>query len=385
MGMMVVELRTPSGELLDVKEGSSVEMRMPVPAQFLGQAPSTIPMWYFDEVNGIWNEDGKATLQGNTYVAEVEHFTYWNYDAWFPITKWGAVFLYDDGSPAAQVSVCVTILELNTSKCSQTNEDGLVCGMVASNEPLLIEVKDPCGNVVFSEQIGPFSDTTMTGPYTIPNSNVQTSVISGVAEDCDNNPVTSGFAKIRVGSTNYYVEMDDNGVFEVTVMNCDESDATITVVDEVALKQSLPQTFSYAPVIDAGTIAVCEELQEFIDLEVVGFTEHHLFLLPTASVIQNFTTRIYASQDSTGGGNNDYFFASFDGTTTGTYTNVNAEVFLLLGPMEYAYATDMEIVVTYFGDVGDFIQGTFTGTVAAEPSGGGTTYPILGTFSVIRE
>jgi hypothetical protein len=102
-------------------------------------------------------------------------------------------------------------------------------------------------------------------------------------------------------------------------------------------------------------------------------------------VIQNFTTRIYASQDSTGGGNNDYFFASFDGTTTGTYTYVNAEVFLLLGPMEYAYATDMEIVVTYFGDVGDFIQGTFTGTVAAEPSGGGTTYPILGTFSVIRE
>jgi hypothetical protein len=384
MGMMVVELRTPSGELLDVKDGSEVEMRMPVPAALMGSAPSSIPMWYFDEVNGIWNEDGKATLQGNTYVAKVGHFTYWNYDAWFPITKWSAVFQYDDGSPAAQVSVCITILELNTSKCAQTNDEGLICGMVASNELMLMEVRDPCGNVVFSEQIGPFSDTTMTGPYTIPGSNVQTTVVSGSTEDCDGNPVTSGFAKIRVGGTNYYIELDDNGEFEITTMNCDESTVTITVVDEIALKQSLPLTFPYAPIIDAGTIVVCEDLQEFIDLEVVGFPDHFLFLLPSASVIQSIT-RIHASLDSMGGSNNAYVFMNLNGTDVGVYTDVSSEIGVQLPTMEYVYGMDIEVTVTYFGGVGDFIQGTLTGTANTNPQGGGMTYPLLGTFSVILE
>jgi len=384
MGMMVVELRSSSGELLDVKEGSTVEMRMPVPAELAGSAPSSIAMWYFDEVKGIWNEDGKATLQGNTYVAEVGHFTYWNYDAWFPITKWGATFVYDDGSPAAQVSVCITILELNTTKCAQTNEDGLVCGMVASNELLLMEVTDPCGNVVFSEEIGPFSDTTMTGPYTIPGVNVSTTVVSGSTEDCDGNPVTDGFAKIRVGQVNYYVDLDDNGDFSVTVMNCDEGDVTITVVDEIALKQSLPHTFGYALMIDAGTIVVCEDLQEFIDLEVVGFPDHYLFLLPTATVTQSIT-RISASLDSTGGSNSGFFFVNFNGTTTGTYLDVNSEIGLELPTMEFVYATTVDVTVTYFGGVGDYIQGTVSGTMSTNPQGGGTEYPLLGTFSVIRQ
>src|SRR5690606_37560229 len=129
------------------------------------------------------------SLQGNVYVAQVEHFTYWNYDAWFPITKWGATFIYTNAQPAAQVSVCITILELNTTKCALTNEDGFVCGMVAADQVLLMEVKDPCGNVIFSEEIGPFSDSTMTGPYTIPSTNVSTTTVSGDVVDCDGDVV----------------------------------------------------------------------------------------------------------------------------------------------------------------------------------------------------
>jgi hypothetical protein len=205
--------------------------------------------------------------------------------------------------------------------------------------------------------------------------------VSGDTEDCDGNPVVNGFAKIRVGNANYYVDLDDNGGFEVTTMNCNESDVTITVVDEDALKQSLPQTFDYAPVIDAGTITVCEDLEEFIDLEVVGFPDHFYFFLPTASVVQSITRIIVP--DSTGA--NTFFFMSIPGTTTGTYDQVSAEIGVELPNMEFVYATDLTVVITYFGDVDDFIQGTMTGTWVTDPGGGGNTYPLNGTFSVIRD
>ena len=61
-GMLAVELRGSGGEDLNIAEGSSAEIRMPLDASLLNDAPATIPLWYFDEVNGYWIEDGQATL-----------------------------------------------------------------------------------------------------------------------------------------------------------------------------------------------------------------------------------------------------------------------------------------------------------------------------------
>ena len=48
-----------------------------------GIAPETINLWYFDEENGYWKEEGQAIKDGNKYVAEVTHFTWWNCDILF--------------------------------------------------------------------------------------------------------------------------------------------------------------------------------------------------------------------------------------------------------------------------------------------------------------
>jgi len=383
MGMVVVELRSPAGDLLQVKSGAKVELRVEVPAQLIGNAPSFIPMWYFDETLGYWKEEGEATLVGNNYVTEVGHFSYWNCDAGFPTFKWGASFVYEDSSPASQVEVCITILDLGTTRCAYTNEEGIVCGLVASDQLLLMEVKSPCGDILLSQQIGPFSDTTMMGPITIPSSSVTFTEVSGVAVDCNGNPVTNGYAKIRINENNYYAVLDSiTGAFSISAMNCDQSDITVTVYDAAALKQSLPQTFSYAPVIDAGTISVCEALTEYIDIEITGFADHFVYLDPEENGEGNFT-RIFA-HDSTIT-TFKYFYVNFEGITPGTYIPQGYEIGFELPTGVQVRATSVTLQVTYYGGPGDYIQGNISGTLNTGPNGGNIEYPFTGIFSILRE
>lgn len=384
-GMVVTELRGSDGALLQVRNGSTVAMSIGLPSSLAATAPSTIPMWYFDEALGLWQEEGEATLTGNAYVAQVAHFSYWNCDANFELVKWGATFVYEDGSTASQVEVCLTILDLNTTRCAYTNEEGFICGMVAAGEAMLMEVKSPCGDVIYSLQIGPYSDTTMIGPINIPTTNVSFSAISGLAVDCIGNPVTNGYARIKVGQQIYYAVLDEvTGGYSISVMNCDQSAIEIKIVDESAFKESLLFSFAYAPVIDAGTIAVCETITEFVDLEVVGFPDHYVYLFPTI-IAEAGNTVIYAQDSSS---QFKYFYVSVPGQTAGTYTPSAAEVAVELpnGDRAFAGASDLTVNITYYGPAGDYIIGTITGTWHTGPNGqGGLDYPLTGTFSVLRD
>lgn len=384
-GMFVTELRSSNGALLQVKSGSTVAMSIGLPSSLATTAPSTIPMWYFDEALGLWQEEGKATLTGNTYVAQVAHFSYWNCDANFELVKWGATFVYEDGSTASQVEVCLTILDLNLTRCAYTNEEGFICGMVAAGEAMLMEVKSPCGDVIYSQQIGPYSDTTMIGPINIPTTNVSFTALSGIAVDCAGNPVTNGYARIKVGEQVYYAALEENtGGFSISLMNCAESPSIVKVVDEGAFKESLQLTFAYAPVVDAGTITVCETLTEFVDLEVVGFPDHYTFLFPYTN-IDGPNTILYAQDSSSQA---KFFYIRVPGLIVGTYTPDGAEVGVQLpnGDRAFASASDLSVTITYYGPVGDYILGTITGTWHTGPSGqGGLDYPLSGTFSVLRE
>ena len=383
LGMVAVELVTPSGEALKVKEGSKVKLSVKVPAEYIGNAPVTIPMWYFDESLGYWKEEGSAELVGNEYVTEVAHFSFWNCDAWFDLVKWGATFVYANGEPASQVTVCLTILSLNTTSCSSTNEDGFVCGAVAANEVMLMEVRNPCFEVIYSQQIGPYSDTTMIGPITIPGSSVDLVQVSGVAVDCNAAPVTDGFATIKFGDLKYYQKLEEiTGAFGLTSVNCNQGDIKVTVYDVAGLKQSLTSTFPNAPVIDAGTITVCENLTELVDIEIVGFPDHVLYYFPEANV-QGTITTLYTN-DSTP--NFKYFYVNVPGITTGTYVNTQSEIGFALPNGDQARANAVTVTITYFGDVGDYITGTVSGTFHTGPNGqGGPDYPLAGSFTILRE
>src|SRR5207342_1983487 len=115
---------------------AGVDVQIKVPTEMLATAPSTIPMWYFDEQDGTWREEGDASLSGDIYSTTVHHFSFWNCDAGFPTIKWEATFMRSDDSPASQVMVCIKIKDLNTTRCDYTNDNGWIAGQVASGKSL---------------------------------------------------------------------------------------------------------------------------------------------------------------------------------------------------------------------------------------------------------
>ncbi|HEX5112767.1 MAG TPA: hypothetical protein VFV79_07965 [Saprospiraceae bacterium] len=382
LGMVAVELVSPSGEALKIKDGQKVNLKMNVPASMLAKAPATIPMWYFDESKGYWKQEGSATLQGNQYVAEVAHFSFWNCDAWFDLVKWGATFIYENGDPATQLNVCLNIISLNASSCAQTNEDGFVCGAVAANEAMQLEVRSQCGDVLYTAQIGPYSDTTMIGPITIPGQAASLTHVQGFAVDCNGNPVTNGFASIKIGDDKYHAPIHTpNGEFGGTFVNCNNSGIDVTAFDATALKQSVTLSYPFTTNVAVGTVTVCDDLTELVDIEAVGEPQHALFYFPEVNV-QGTNTQLY-TLDSLNG---SYFYVNVPGITEGTYVSTQSEIGFQLPNGDHARANGVTVVITYYGGVGDYIIGTVTGTFHTGPNGqGGPDYPLQGTFTVLRD
>ena len=75
-GMLNVELRGSGGQKLNIANGHTAEITIRIDDSQLATAPSTIPLWHFDENVGYWKEDGIATKVGNKYVGTVSHFSW---------------------------------------------------------------------------------------------------------------------------------------------------------------------------------------------------------------------------------------------------------------------------------------------------------------------
>ncbi len=84
-GMSHIDLLDDKGNKLALKEGMQATISLPVPASLKASATATIPLWYFDETKGIWKEEGVGTLQNGVYTGKVAHFSVWNYDHWNPL------------------------------------------------------------------------------------------------------------------------------------------------------------------------------------------------------------------------------------------------------------------------------------------------------------
>ena len=189
-GVIAVELNDASGNKLQLAQGKTATIALPIPAALLGKAPASIPLWYFDDTKGWWKKEGIATRQGNNYVGVVTHFSFWNVG---DIAGSGSVNLtinvtIDTGILYTNKLVTITRPD-STSTNAYTDNTGTVNGLVPVNEVLTLKIFNDCGKNVFSENIGPFNgDTTV-------NVNV-------TQDDCVSSDTTQ-YINMTIGGINY--------------------------------------------------------------------------------------------------------------------------------------------------------------------------------------
>lgn len=78
-GMTDVLLKDSLGMPLQLEKGKTSTLTFPLPKGLDGSLES-IPLWYFNEKNGLWEEQGIAYKEGDNYVGQVGHFSWWNCD-----------------------------------------------------------------------------------------------------------------------------------------------------------------------------------------------------------------------------------------------------------------------------------------------------------------
>jgi len=81
-GFIDVEISDGTNKL-QLASGVTSTIKIPIAAAIESSAPDTIPLWFFDEEDGKWIEEGFAVKTSGCYIGQVSHFTSWNADALF--------------------------------------------------------------------------------------------------------------------------------------------------------------------------------------------------------------------------------------------------------------------------------------------------------------
>lgn len=337
-GMVYVELQSPQGEKLQLKSDIKATMTATIPSELISQAPSELPMWHFDNSAGAWKEEGIAQRVGNEYVAEVSHFSCWNYDYNAPSIVLSGRILDQDNIPLANIHVWVSAIGEYLGGHGNTDDEGRFSGRVAKDIPLELKIFDFGSECSFNDplyvtQIGPFNTDTDLGDITINLD--ETSIINATATllDCNGNLLTNGIART---SNNQVFEITD-GTFDVSLTTCNQNPKIVTFVDRDLLKQSVPYTINVGD-NDLGTITVCDDDADYIKIECLNLGLNLILTDSLNAFISNNDLYRAISGNNYGPTQEDfaYFYTNFSDNGMGGQFNVGT--FEMSPEFEFGYS-----------------------------------------------
>ncbi|MCB0524565.1 MAG: carboxypeptidase regulatory-like domain-containing protein [Lewinellaceae bacterium] len=378
-GMIGVELEDNGGQKLRIAQGKTVAIRLPIAPSQTKSAPTTIPLWHYDLDRARWIEEGSLQRNGDEYVGTVSHFSFWNADVSFNLIELsGKVYIEDDQHPYVGARIQLTMTSDSSSSSAKTDASGCFKGGVPEGETFIMEILDKCGNVIYTETIGPFDQNTMLPPIILPDAGPNQISFTGVLLDCDSFPVSNGYVTIQMDNQSWKAFTDINGVFNIRDVRCDTTmtEAILTGFDLSGMLQSAPDTVSVPPdSIDFGYITVCDTLNEFVSYTLDNVD--YVLVDPSAGIdsITGMFTYITGSNSQT-----NISLSFKNNNQTGTYPMSNFWVGTLnvsQPPTGLSTAVD-----TIAPSVGDIIEGDFSGTFLDVF---GTTHTITGHYRAKRD
>ena len=265
-GMVAVELFGDNGEKLNLAAENKATISFPVPNDLLADAPQEIPLWSFEEEKfGIWVEEGTAALEGDKYVGQVGHFSFWNCDVPYELVEVCGQLVSSDGTPVTNAKITVQSEDLNSIRCGYTNNRGFFSGKFPKNFTWNFSVGPSnsdanCGFQTLT--FGPFTDADpgkiSLGSIPLESLQIDEFRIRGSIVDCGNEPVTNGIVTVGVGSNVQSIFVSGDGNFDETVLNCNSLTTCriyATNIDGLEIGSTIEKSIS--SIVDCSPLAAC--------------------------------------------------------------------------------------------------------------------------------
>jgi hypothetical protein len=238
-GLLDVVMTDFSGNPLQVAAGKTAAVTWVIPATLQSVAPATIPLWYFNDTTGRWIQQGSAVRNGNSYVGQVSHFTWWTCAQAVSTVNFNVTFKDQFGNPMAYAYYFFQSATLGTHG-GYTNSSGYAQGLIPKSASLTLKIVSPCGTLLGGANVGPaLSDQTL-GTITV-NTIGGLLTLTGTVVDCSNKPVDSGYVSTYIDGLNYKAVVD-SGKYTLAVNRCFVQPVTIslTPVDLTTQMQGTP-------------------------------------------------------------------------------------------------------------------------------------------------
>ena len=247
-----------------------------------------------------------------------------------------------------------------------TDSTGYVSGKIPSNEALVLEVLDQCGNTIYSQNAGPYNADVKLGTITVVTSNTSLVTVSGTLTDCSNAVVTNGYVEIYL-SNRYYKVAVNNGNYNATVTNCTPNTSlTIIGVDNVANQQSSPQTVAISsqtvviPAFQACGTSSLQTIDYTVDSATFNITAppDSIYTSVAGTTPPNSNDGYVIGYSATNAANRITFSFNATAPAPGTY------------PLKYVSVKQVDstviatptpvVTITQYGSSGQFIIGNFS-------------------------
>lgn len=394
-GMMVAELYSVDGQLLQIRPGSEATITLTVPTSLQAKAPATIPLWYFDEAKGIWVEEGTAVLTGGKYVGKVKHFSFWNCDTPAAAIDLEMTLVDQFGTPLSGYLVKLTNTANNNSRTGTTNTAGWVGGLVYPSATMQMEVyalSSICGTTtpIYSQTVVTSTINLNLGTVTIPITTPAAATISGSIVDCSGNPISNG--SVVLSPYNIVITPNALGQFIYTFPCTPSTPITMYAYN---LTNNVYGTSSASLVNglnNIGALNACGSVSPYLSVDMTNISTsinfQYTFNAPASSILQYIniqgTTGNVLSANNSIVGNSVYMMVS--DTTVGTHAVTNASFTLpLSGFTDSNFTVQPGSTVTYTG------YPTFPGDVIGNYSLNlvgnitGNNYTVTGSFRAPRQ
>jgi len=231
------------GENVQLKEGETADLEMLLPPDTTLEEGDQVPLWYFDETDGKWAEEGIGTVQEYSgdparlaVAGPVSHFSWWNADYPMEVTCINGVVTTCDGVPAPGAFVLARGISYDGTASAHTDQDGRFCVPVMTGSNVRFEASYGWGQdtlLTIDEVVAPSEPGTcdqgescLAKDLTLPCDPSENELdcadsyfipcqgcLEGKVVDIDRIPVGSAEVTVKTGNTMYKKYTDSNGEF----------------------------------------------------------------------------------------------------------------------------------------------------------------------------